>query len=126
DVARKTGGLIAERDLASHKSDWVEPISTSYRGYEAWEMPPNGQGITALIGLNILEGFDLASIERDTAQSFHLQIEALKLAFADAHRYLADPEFADVPVARLLDKGYAASRRALIGERALEPEPGEP
>src|SRR5205814_9795535 len=94
--ARETGGLIAEEDLAGHKCEWVEPISTSYRGYEAWELPPNGQGITALIGLNILEGFDLASMERDSAQSVHLQIEALKLAFADAHRYVADPAFSDV------------------------------
>src|SRR5205814_398553 len=93
---------------------------------DAWELPPNGQGITALIGLNILEGFDLGNMERDTVQSFHLQIEALKLAFADADRYLADPEFEDVPVAPLLDKGYAASRRALIGEQALEPAPGDP
>jgi gamma-glutamyltranspeptidase / glutathione hydrolase len=124
--AKETGGFITESDLAAHKSTWVEPISTTYRGYEAWEIPPNGQGITALIGLNILEGFDLAANARDTAQSFHLQIEALKLAFADAHRYVADPDFARVPTAGLLDKGYAAKRRALIGRRALNPAPGNP
>ncbi|HET6313040.1 MAG TPA: gamma-glutamyltransferase family protein, partial [Chloroflexia bacterium] len=124
--ARDTGGLITEADLAGHTSTWVDPISTTYRGYEAWEIPPNGQGITALIGLNILEGFDMASMPRDTAESFHLQIEALKLAFADAHRYVADPEHADVPTARLLDKGYAQGRRALIGEQALDPAPGDP
>src|SRR5919204_5504280 len=124
--AQETGGLLREGDLAAHTSTWVEPISTSYRGYEAWEIPPNGQGITALIGLNILEGFDLAAQPRDSAWSFHVQIEALKLAFADAGRYVADPEFEDVPVEGLLDKGYAAQRRALIGERALDPEPGKP
>jgi gamma-glutamyltranspeptidase/glutathione hydrolase len=124
--ARETGGLITESDLAAHTCTWVEPISTSYRGYEAWEMPPNGQGITALIGLNILEGFDMASQPRDTARSFHLQIEALKLAFADAHRYVADHEFSTVPIRALLDKGYAAQRRALIGDRALDPAPGDP
>ncbi|MBI3660043.1 gamma-glutamyltransferase, partial [Candidatus Acetothermia bacterium] len=107
-------------------STWVEPISTNYRGYDVWEIPPNGQGITALIGLNILEGFELASIARDSARSFHLQIEALKLAFADAHRYVADPEFSPVPTAQLLDKKYAAQRRALIGECALDPASGDP
>ncbi len=126
DFARQTGGLITEEDLAAHKSEWVEPISTNYRGYEAWEIPPNGQGIAALIGLNILEGFDLASVDRDSAHSFHLQIESLKLAFADAHRYVADPAFSEVPVARLLDKGYAERRRGMIGERALDPAPGNP
>lgn len=124
--ARDTGGFLTEADLASHKSTWVEPISTNYRGYDVWEIPPNGQGITALIGLNILEGFELASIARDSARSFHLQIEALKLAFADAHRYVADPEFSPVPTAQLLDKKYAAQRRALIGECALDPASGDP
>lgn len=124
--AKETGGLITEEDLASHTSTWVEPISTNYRGYDAWEIPPNGQGIAALIALNILEGFDLSHSNRDAAQSLHLQIESLKLAFADAHRYVADPEFADVPTARLLDKGYAAERRKQIGSRALNPEPGDP
>lgn len=124
--AKETGGLITEEDLAAHTSTWVEPISTSYRGYDAWEIPPNGQGITALIALNILEGFDMASLPRDSAESFHLQIESLKLAFADAHRYVADPEHAEVPTEQLLSKQYAAKRRTLIGERALDPQPGNP
>ncbi len=124
--SEETGGVITGDDLAAHTSAWVEPISTFYRGFDAWEIPPNGQGITALIALNILEGFDMAGIPRDSAESFHLQIEALKLAFADAHSYVADPDFADVPVSALLDKGYAAKRRALIGDRALDPEPGDP
>ncbi|HET6314296.1 MAG TPA: gamma-glutamyltransferase family protein [Chloroflexia bacterium] len=122
----QTGGFLAEADLAAHTSTWVDPISTTYRGYEVWEMPPNGQGITALIGLNILEGFELDKLARDSTRSFHLQIEALKLAFADAFRYVADPDFVPVPVAGLLDKGYAATRRALIGNRALQPAPGKP
>lgn len=124
--SRDTGGILTSEDLAAHTGTWVQPISTTYRGYEAWEIPPNGQGITALIGLNILEGFDIASLKRDSAESFHLQIEALKLAFADAHRYVADPDFSDVPVERLLSKGYARQRKSLIGKRALDPAPGDP
>jgi gamma-glutamyltranspeptidase/glutathione hydrolase len=124
--ARETGGYITEDDLAAHTSTWVEPISASYRGYEAWEIPPNGQGIAALIGLNILEGFDLAGYERDMVESFHFQIEAMKLGFVDAHRYVADPERADVPTEQLLSKQYAERRGSLIGERALMPEAGDP
>ncbi len=124
--AQETGGLLTEQDLQEHTSTWVEPIATNYRGYDVWEIPPNGQGITALSGLNILEGFDLTKYARDSTESFHWQIEALKLAFADALRYVADPEFTEVPVAQLLDKEYAGKRRSLIGRRALDPTPGEP
>lgn len=124
--ARETEGFITEEDLAAHTSTWVDPISTNYRGYDVWEIPPNGQGIAALVALNILEGFDIAGLERTSAESFHLQIEAMKLAYADAHRYVADPEHADVPVAGMLSKGYAAERRELIGEEAMDPEPGLP
>jgi gamma-glutamyltranspeptidase/glutathione hydrolase len=124
--SRDTGGPLTEADLATHTGTWVEPISTRYRGYDVWEIPPNGQGIAALIALNILEGFDVRADARDTARSFHRQIEAMKLAFADAHRYVADPAVVSVPVQRLLDKGYAARRRALIGQRALDPRPGDP
>lgn len=124
--ARATGGFISKEDLATHTSIWVEPIGANYRGYEVWEIPPNGQGIAALIALNILEGFELSAHPRDAAPSFHLQIESLKLAFADALRYVADPEFVQVPVAELLDKRYAAKRRALITDRALDPLPGAP
>jgi gamma-glutamyltranspeptidase/glutathione hydrolase len=126
DFAARTGGYITVEDLAAHASSWVEPIYAAYRGYEAWEIPPNGQGIAALIALNILEGFDLSGKERDSVESFHLQIESMKLGFADAMRYVADPDFVDVPSARLLDKAYAAQRRSHISERALEPEPGNP
>jgi gamma-glutamyltranspeptidase / glutathione hydrolase len=124
--AEETGGYITEKDFAAHTSTWVEPISASYKGYEAWEIPPNGQGIAALIALNILEGLDVEEHERDTPDSFHLQIEAMKLGFIDAHRYVADPEYADVPTEQLLSKGYAEKRRSLIGEKALTPEAGDP
>ena len=124
--AEATGGLIAAGDLAAHTSTWVEPISTRYRGFDVWEIPPNAQGIATLIALNILEGFDVASLPRNSGDSFHLQIEAMKLAFADTYRHVGDPDRVDVPVAHLLAKDYAASRRELIGERALLAAPGDP
>ncbi len=102
----------------------VDPISVNYRGHTIWEIPPNGQGLTALIALGILEGFDIASTPRDTAEAYHLQIEAMKLAFADAFRYIGDPEHADVPVKQLLDSAYHTERRKLIGDTARYPEPG--
>jgi gamma-glutamyltranspeptidase/glutathione hydrolase len=124
--AARTGGYLREADFAHHRSTWVEPIQTTYRGYDVWEIPPNGQGLTALIALNILEGFDLGSLPRESERAYHLQIEALKLAYADAKRYIADPNQAAVPTAELLSKTYAAERRALIGERALLPQSGDP
>jgi len=123
--AAQTGGVLTLADLQEHCSTWVEPISTTYRGYDVWELPPNGQGLTALLALNILEGFDLAQYPRESAQSYHVQIEALKLAFIEAQRYVADPERVPVPTRELLSKKFAARRRALIGERALLPEPSE-
>jgi gamma-glutamyltranspeptidase / glutathione hydrolase len=124
--ASETGGLLGAADLAGHTSTWVEPISARYRGYDVWEIPTNGQGIAALIALNILEGFALDEFPRDLAQSYHLQLEAIKLAFADAQRYVADPAHAPVPTEALLSKTYAAARRSLIGARALEPCAGDP
>ena len=121
----ETGGVLTLSDLQAHRSTWVEPISTTYRGYEVWELPPNGQGLAALIALNILEGFDLSKYPRESAKSYHLQIEAMKLAFVEAQRYVADPERASVPTRELLSKEFAARRRALIGEQALLPEPSE-
>ena len=126
----ETGGMLALSDLAAHTSTWVEPLKTNYRGYDVWEIPPNGQGITALIALNILEGFDLARFPRDSSASLHLQIEAIKLAFADARRYVGDPEHQGEPVealwAGLLDKGYASARRRLVAETATLHPPGDP
>jgi gamma-glutamyltranspeptidase/glutathione hydrolase len=126
DYCQKHGGFLSLQDLAAHKSEWVEPISTNYRGYTVYEIPPNGQGLTALIALNILEGFDLASMSAQPDRYYHTLIEATKLAFADRNRYIADPDFAKVPVAELLTREYAAKRRALISpDKALEsPLPG--
>lgn len=116
----REGGFFSAEDFAGHHSDWVEPVSTTYRGYEVWELPPNGQGIAALQMLNILEGYDLASLGRGNPEFWHLLVEAKKLAFADRARFYADPEFADVPVKELISKDYAAKRRALISsDKAL-------
>src|SRR6185369_3900202 len=127
DYCDKNGGFISLADLAAQKSEWVEPISTDYRGYTVYEIPPNGQGLTALLTLNILEGFDLAALSRRPARYYHTLIEATKLAFADRNRYIADPAFSKVPVVQLLSKEYAAKRRALINpNQALDsPPPGE-
>jgi len=123
--AAATGGLISSEDLATHTSTWVEPLASSYRGFEVWEMPPNAQGIAALIALNILEGFDLTRVPRNSGESFHLQLEAMKLAFLDTYEHVSDPERRDIPIAELLSKDYAASRRRLIGTRASIATPAE-
>ena len=126
DYCTKNGGFITMEDLAATKYDWVDPISTTYRGYTVYEIPPNGQGITALIALNILEGFDLKKLSAQPERYYHTLIEATKLAFADRNRYIADPTAARVPVAQLLSKDYAARRRALIDpNKALDFPPGE-
>ena len=124
--AAKTGGLISAADLQTHTPDWVDPISTNYRGFDVWEIPPNGQGIAALAALNILEGFDLARHPRDSAKSYHLQLEAMKLAFMDARAYVADHNRSEVPIAGMISKDYASERRKFISETALEPSPGTP
>jgi gamma-glutamyltranspeptidase/glutathione hydrolase len=108
------GGHFALRDLADHTSDWIEPVSTNYRGYDVWELPPNGQGIAVLQMLNLLEPYDLRRYGPGSADWLHLLIEAKKLAYADRARYYADPTMADVPTARLIDKAYAAERRKHI------------
>ncbi|HEX6816881.1 MAG TPA: gamma-glutamyltransferase, partial [Ktedonobacterales bacterium] len=124
--AEQTGGTLTADDLARHTSTWVDPISTSYRGYDVWEIPPNTQGLAALLALNILEGTDLATLPRESAESFHLQLEAMKLAFADVERYVCDPEHVAVPVAELLAKPYTTARRALIRPEASVPVAGRP
>lgn len=121
---RQHGGYLRKEDLAAFRPAWVEPIKVDYRGYQVWEIPPNGHGLVALMALNMLKGFDFA--ERDTVETYHGQIEALKLAFADGRRYIADPRSMSVRVEDLLSDGYAAQRRSLIGREALQPEPGEP
>lgn len=127
DYCQKNGGFLTMEDFAAHRSEWVEPISTSYRGYSVYECPPNGQGLTALLTLNILEGFDLAAMNTQPDLYYHTLIEATKLAFADRNKYIADPAFAKVPVSQLLSKEYAASRRALIApDKVIEtPVPGQ-
>jgi gamma-glutamyltranspeptidase/glutathione hydrolase len=114
--ASVTGGTLSEADLSAHENTWVDPIATDYRGYGVWEIPPNGQGITCLVALNVLEGFELGRHPRDSVESFHLQVEAMKVSFADVKQYVADPDHAEVPVAGMLDKGYAARRRELISD----------
>jgi gamma-glutamyltranspeptidase/glutathione hydrolase len=113
-VMKEAGGVMSAEDLASHVSTWEEPISVTYHGLRVYECPPNGQGITALIALNLLEGFDLASLPALSTERMHLMIEAMRLAFADARWYVADPAFANIPIQELLSKGYAGERRKLI------------
>jgi gamma-glutamyltranspeptidase / glutathione hydrolase len=118
------GGYLSEEDLATHESTFVGPISTDYRGVRVYEIPPAGQGVAALEMLNILEGFDLSSLPPSSAERIHLEVEAKKLAFADLHNEIGDPEFwdhADAPTERLISKDYAASLRERISpERAAE------
>ncbi len=112
--SQQHGGLLAMKDLNDHTSSWVTPISTGYRGYEVFECPPNGQGLVTLLALNMVESYDLKSMGHNSPEYLHLLLEALKLAFADADKYVADPDFADIPLEPLLSKKYAASRRNLI------------
>jgi gamma-glutamyltranspeptidase/glutathione hydrolase len=122
------GGWISTQDLANHTSDWDEAISTDYRGITCWECPPNGQGIAALQALNIVEGFDIAAMGAQTVEAYHHLIEAMRLAFADAYRYVADPRKTKVPIQQLTAKSYAARRRELIDStRAMDTVPyGQP
>ncbi len=126
--AGKVDGLISLEDLESHRSTWDDPVSIDYRGYDIWELPPNGQGIAALQMLGILEGFDVSSMTRDSAELLHLQIEAKKRAYEDRAHYYADPGFADVPVDELISKPYATRRRKQIlqSRAALRVPAGDP
>ena len=125
---RQQGGFLSAEDLAEHRSEWVEPVSTTYRGYTVWELPPNGQGIAALQMLNILEEFDLAAMGFGSADYLHVLVEAKKLAFEDRARWYGDPDFTAIPVQQLISKDYAAERRALISttEAADRYEAGNP
>jgi gamma-glutamyltranspeptidase / glutathione hydrolase len=126
--AHEVGGLLEARDFAEHTSTWVDPVSTNYRGFDVWELPPNGQGIAALQMLNLLEPYDLKALGPSSAEALHLMIEAKKLAYEDRAKFYADPEFAKVPVAGLISKNYAAARAALLDrDRASEhPTAGSP
>jgi gamma-glutamyltranspeptidase/glutathione hydrolase len=122
--SRSLGGFLRKEDLATFKPQWVEPVSVNYRGYDVWELPPNGQGLVALMALNILNGFDFSA--KGDVLTWHRAIEAIKLAFADGRAYITDPEHMTVSVSDLLSEAYADQRRALIGDRALLPHPGTP
>ncbi|MCG8906858.1 gamma-glutamyltransferase family protein [Pseudomonas sp. DP-17] len=119
-----TGGELSAADLAGYKPKWVEPIKTNYRGYDVWEIPPAGQGLIALMTLNILQGYDFD--QRDSQLTWHRQLEAMKKAYADGLHYITDAEHMRVSTAALLSDDYAARRRAEIGERAAEPKHGDP
>ena len=125
---RENGGFLRKADFEKHTSTWVDPVSTNYRGYDVFELPPNGQGIAALQILNILEGFDLKAMGRNSAETLHAMIEAKKLAWADRAKFYADPEFATIPLAQLISKQYAAERRKLIdpNNTAKTVAPGNP
>ena len=128
ETVQKAGGCLTIADLAAHQSTWELPISVTYRGVRVWECPPNGQGLTALLALNLLEGFDLAALDPLAPERLHLEIEAMRLAFADARWYIADPQFTNVPIHQLLSKDYAADRRKLINPKraTLEQRRGTP
>ncbi|WP_425058951.1 Glutathione hydrolase-like YwrD proenzyme [Sporomusa carbonis] len=122
--AKQYGGYLREADLAGYRPEWVEPIHVNYRGYDVWEIPPNGHGLVTLLALNILKGFTFDA--KETAETYHKQFEAIKLAFADGLAYIADPRKMRVSVTDLLSDAYAAERRKLIGKEALQPAPGSP
>ncbi|APZ95203.1 Putative gamma-glutamyltransferase YwrD [Fuerstiella marisgermanici] len=122
DFMQKHGGFLSYEDLASHRSEWVEPVSANYRGYDVWELPPNGQGIAALQILNVLEGYDLKTAGFGSADHLHWFVEAKKLAFEDRARLYADMDFAKVPVQKLISKEYANERRKLINSNKAAAE----
>ncbi len=117
-IIKEAGGCMELEDLAAHESTWVEPISIDYRGVRIWECPPNGQGLAALLALNILEGFDVADLPANSTERLHLTIEAMRLAFADAFHFIADPDFNPAPLKELLSRAYADDRRRLINPRS--------
>ncbi|MBN2237387.1 MAG: gamma-glutamyltransferase [Bacteroidales bacterium] len=120
---REQGGFLSMRDFVDHHSDWVEPISVNYRGYDVWELPPNGQGTAALQMLNILENYDIASMGFGSDEYMHTFIEAKKLAFEDRAKYYSDMDFNKIPIEELISKEYAKERQALIKERSARSYP---
>lgn len=122
--AKKYGGYLRMQDLAEYHPDWVEPIHVNYRGYDVWEIPPNGHGLVTLMALNILKGFEFGG--KESTETYHKQFEAIKLAYSDGLKFIADPRKMRVSVEDLLSEDYAVERRKLIGEKALEPVPGVP
>jgi len=128
DFSTQQGGFLSLSDLARHTSSWVDPIYCDYRGYRVYECPPNGQGLAALLALNIFEGLETGGLPLHSAERLHLLIESMKLGFADAYAYVADPDWVDIPVDQLLSDEYAAARRAMIEpDQAMhQPPPGHP
>ena len=116
EESRKYGGYLRHEDMASYTAEWVDPISVNYRGYDVCEIPPNGQGIVALMALNILKEFSFS--EKDSVETCHRQLEAIKMAFADAFSYITDPKYMEIDYHSLLDPAYGASRAREMGERA--------
>ncbi len=121
DVIQQAGGCMEPADLAAHTSTWVDPIGVNYHDVTIWECPPNGQGLAALLALNILDGYELSSMTRLSAERLHLQIEAMRLAFADTRYYAADPAFAPAPLEGLLSREYASQRRGFIQPQSANP-----
>jgi gamma-glutamyltranspeptidase/glutathione hydrolase len=121
--SEQCGGYLRGEDLAAFTPEWVEPLKAAYRNVDVWELPPNGQGLAALIALRILDGFEAPDM--DSPRAWHLRIEAIKLAFADALAHIADPRRMRANPAAFLDETYIASRRKLIGDRAVDPPPGK-
>ena len=121
---KKYDGYLTKEDLVSYKPEWVEPISVNYRGYDVWEIPPNGQGLVTLMALNILKGFEFD--KKDSSGTYHKQMEAIKLAFADGQKYITDKNNMKTEIEKLLSNKYAEKRRALITDCALMPKAGEP
>jgi len=124
EFSKKYDGYIRKEDLAEFQCEWVEPINVNYKGYDVWEIPPNGSGIVALMALNILNGYEFKA--RDTVDTLHKQFEGMKLAYVDGQKYVADPRMMSVTVEQLLSEEYAAKRRSLIEAEALTPEAGDP
>jgi gamma-glutamyltranspeptidase/glutathione hydrolase len=124
EFSKQYNGFLSANDLAEFEPEWVQPISVNYRGYDVWEIPPNGQGLVALLALNTLKGFELT--EKESVDTYHKQIESMKLAFADGKKYITDPREMAVSVEQLLSEKFAKTRRNLIGDDAVLPEPGTP
>ncbi len=122
--SRDTGGFLRKSDLETYRAEWVEPVKVSYRGYDVWELPPNGQGLIALMALNTLNHLTL--FERESMETYHAQIEAIKLAFADGKLHITDPDYMRISASALLDPVFAKERAAEIREVALDPVPGRP
>ncbi|MED1202743.1 gamma-glutamyltransferase family protein [Heyndrickxia acidicola] len=122
--SKQYNGFLSADDLAEYAPEWVQPISVNYRGYDVWEIPPNGQGLVALLALNTLKGFEFN--QKESVETYHRQIEAMKLAFADGKKYITDPREMSASVEGLLSEEFASTRSRFIGEEAILPEPGTP